>query len=525
MDPYSQLKLGREHLANGRLDDAMEIADELLTAFPDNDAVLFFAGNITAAARRLPEAAVLISKAIDVAPEHAHYHLALADVLASLSNFAAAHAAVLQTVDAAGNDLDMLQKCATYLSRLEDHDRALALFEKILARRPNDAVLNLNIATIHRFLGNMEKAEEYAGRAIALDPATTDAIWVRSDVRRVTEDDNHVAEIEALISEGKVDGRERAQCYFALARENEDLGRFEAAFDALQEGARLQRQSLRYDVNVEVSRMERICQCYNKAFFAQERTGHADERTPVFILGMPRTGSTLAERFLVAHPEVTSAGERNDFGTRLVRQSQRIMAGQNMEGNRVIEASVNVDFEQLGRAYLEAVSFFSGNTSHFIDKLPYNFLYAGIIRTALPNAKIVHVVRDPMDTCYAVYKALFERGYPFSYNLDELAAYYVAYRHVMAHWNEVLPGQIHEVRYEDIVNDTETTIRALVEHCGLAWNDACLDLGACAAPSMTASAAQVRRPVYLSSIGMWKNYAEQLEPLRKKLDDACVLEC
>ena len=507
MDPYAQLKIGREHLANGRIDDAMEIADELLAAFPDNDAVLFFAGNITAAARRLPQAAVLISKAIQVAPEHAHYRIALADVLARLSSFAAAHATVLQAAETAGDDLDMLQTCAKYLSRLEDQERALALFEEILARQPNDALLNLNMATVHRSIGNMEKAGEHASRAIALNPAMTDAIWVRSDVRRVTADDNHIAEIEALISDGNLAGQERARCYFALAKENEDLARFQAAFDALQEGTRLQRQSLRYDVNVEVSRMERICQCYDKAFFAKEHKGHDDGRTPVFIVGMPRTGSALVEHFLTAHPDVTSAGERNDFGTQFVRHSQRTMARQDVEGNLVIEASVNVDFEQLGRAYLEAVSFFSGNTSHFIDKLPYNFLYAGIIRTALPNAKIVHVVRNPMDTCYAVYKALFERGYPFSYNLDELAAYYIAYRQVMTHWNEVLPGQIHEIRYEDIVDDTETTIRALVEHCGLDWNDACLDPGASDA----------------SSIGMWKNYAEQLEPLRKKLDDAGVL--
>ena len=508
MDPYAQLKLGREHLANGRLVDAMRVADELLAAYPDNDAVLFFAGNLTAAARHLPEAAELISKAIQAAPEHAHYWLALVDVLAAMSDYAAAHDAVLRAADAAGNDPDILYKCASYLSRLEDQPRALALFERILANRPNDAQLNADIAKIHRLLGNDKAAEEFAHRAIALNPEATDAFWVRAHARRATDDDNHVAEIEALIDGGRVADREHARCCFALAKENEDLGRFDAAFEALQKGARLQRQTLRFDVNVEVSRMEYICKRYDRTFFEGEYNGCDAERTPVFVLGMPCAGSSLVDRLLASHPDVTSAGERSEFGTHFVRQSRRIMSGNDMQEERVIDASVNIDFERLGQVYLESVAFFSGDASHFIDKQPYNFLYTGIIRTALPGAKIVHVVREPMDTCYAAYKTLFSHAYPFSYDLDELAAYFVAYKKIMAHWNDVLPGSIYEVRYEDVVNNTESTVRALVDHCGLAWDDACLQTGAAGA----------------ASIGLWKNYAEQLEPLRKKLDDAGVLE-
>lgn len=522
MDPYAQLKTGREHLANGRIAEAKRVADTLLAAFPKDDAVLYFAANIAAALRSLPEAAMLLAKTVQLAPGHAHYHLALADVLAGLSDYRSAHASLLRAVDAAGDDFDMLHKCATYLSRLEDQERALSLYSRLLLRRPNDAQLHQNIATIYRFLGNIDKAKEFVGKAIALNSATPDAVWLRSDLCRATKDDNHVAEIEDLLRIDGLSNRQRTEYLFALAKEYEDLADYGGAFDALQKASRLRRSGLRYDIDVETSRMEKIRSYYDAGFFATAHSGCEDERTPVFILGMPRTGSTLVERFLASHPDVTSAGERNEFGTRLVRQSKRIMAERGMDGARVIEASTLLDYEVLGRAYLESVSFFSGTTSHFIDKLPYNFLYIGIMHLALPRAKIVHVVRDPMDTCFAVYKALFNRAYPFSYDLDELAAYYIGYRRLMAHWNEVLPGRVHEIRYEDVVDDAEAAVRSLVDYCGLDWDNACL--AASTAPSMTASAAQVRRPIYASSIGMWRNYAEQLEPLRRKLDDAGVLE-
>lgn len=505
MDPYSRIKEGREQLAKGDFAEAKRIADELLGGFPNNDAVLFFAANVAATARSLSQAAAFLSQAVQLAPQHAHYHRALADAQAALGDRAAAHASLLRAVERA-DDLDTMKGCARYLISLEDHERALSVYEKVLARSPNDADLNLQIAMLHSHLGNREKAKAFAERAFTLNPSMTKAVWLRSHLHRAREDDNYVDDIERLLANGELQDEDRARCCFALARENEGLGKFNTAFAALQEGARLQRRTLDYDVSTEVSRMRRIREFYDAEFFATRHGGYETENTPVFVIGMPCSGAALLQRVLAAHPDVTAAGERNEFGTSLVRLSRRVMAEQQMQGGRVIDASVYVDFAQLGQAYIEGVSFYAGSTPCFIDALTYNFLYAGIIDVALPGARIVHAVRDPMDACCDMYRTLFERGYPFSYDLDELADYYIAYRQLMDHWDTVLPGRIHAVRHEDILNDRDATLRSLVEHCGLKWHDECLavDIGDATA-------------------GQWKKYAEQLEPLKKKLDEAGVL--
>lgn len=506
MDPYSRIKQGRDQLAKGNFAEAKRLADELLAAFPKSDAVLFFAANVAATARSLSQAAAYLSRAVELAPQHAHYHLALADAQAALNDRTAAHASLLRAVELA-DDLDTLKSCANYLSSLEDYERALSVYGKVLERRPKDAELYLRVARLHRALGNSEDAKTFAERALAVGPGNTEAIWLRSFLHHARENDNHIDAIARLLDYGALQRPDRAYCYFALAKENNDLGRFDNAFAALQEGARLKRGTLDYDVGTEVSRMERIRESYGVDFFATPHKGHQTETTPVFVIGMPRSGAALLQNALAAHPDVTAAGERNEFGTSLVRLSRRIMADQQIQSGRVIDASVNADFAQLGQAYLEGVSFYAGSTPYFVDSLPYNFLYAGIIHTALPGARIVHAVRDPMDACFDIYRTLFERGYPFSYDLDELAAYYIAYRKLMDHWNAMLPGRIHAVSYEDMLADKDATLRSLVGHCGLDWHDDCLAVDFRGASS-----------------GDWKNYEEQLEPLKKKLDAAGVLE-
>jgi len=181
-----------------------------------------------------------------------------------------------------------------------------------------------------------------------------------------------------------------------------------------------------------------------------------------------------------------------------------------------------VDFRALGQAYMTATRPLRDARPHFIDKLPFNFLYAGPIHLALPRAKIINVQRHPLDTCFAVFKQLFRDAYPYSYDLDELGQYYVAYRRLMQHWNDVMPGVIHTVRYEALVADVEGEARRLLEYCGLPWQDACLRFHENPQASTTASALQVRQPVYASSVGKWRNFERQLAPLRRRLEDAGI---
>jgi hypothetical protein len=237
---------------------------------------------------------------------------------------------------------------------------------------------------------------------------------------------------------------------------------------------------------------------------------------------MPRTGTTLVERILGSHSQVFSAGELNNFSLELIPLVRKATRGRRLSRVEFVAASATVDFRALGAAYIAATRPLRDTRPRFIDKLPFNYLYAGLIHLALPNAKIVNLQRHPMDTCYSVYKQLFRDAYPFSYDLDELGQYYIAYHQLMQHWNEVMPGVIHTIRYETLVNDIEGEARRLLAYCALPWEDQCLRFHENRQVSTTASALQVRQPVYTSSIDKWRHYARQLESLRQRLEDAGI---
>jgi hypothetical protein len=311
--------------------------------------------------------------------------------------------------------------------------------------------------------------------------------------------------------------------YYALAKEAEDIEDYQKSFKALETGSRIRRRHLQYQVKNDVAVLDDIRRCYADAKSCTQDKGFHDD-SPIFIVGMPRTGTTLVERILAGHSEVTSAGELHDFSSELVKEIQRHSQGKPVAKDRIVQASLKVDFARLGRNYVKAArQAVEPASPQFIDKLPFNLLYCGLIHRALPNARIIHMVRDPMDTCYAIYKTLFGQAYPFSYDLDELATYYIAYRKLMAHWHQVMPGLILDVAYEDVVADPEQQARRLVAHCGLDWEPECLEFHKSKAASTTASAVQVRQPLYATSIQKWRNYENQLAPLNARLTQAGLL--
>jgi len=242
----------------------------------------------------------------------------------------------------------------------------------------------------------------------------------------------------------------------------------------------------------------------------------------IFILGMPRTGTTLVERILASHSAVSSAGELNNFALEMSREAKKLMPPQQTQAgvskqDRVV-ASTGLDFSLLGQQYIDSTRPLTGNSQRFIDKMPLNFLYTGLIHLALPQAKIIHLQRHPLDTCFAIYKTLFADAYPFSYQLEELGSYYAAYRQLMAHWHQVMPDVIYDQPYETLVTDIEAKTQQLLAYCELPWEPACLDFHTQQQASTTASATQVRQPVYTSSVGKWRKFKDELAPLIKTLE-------
>jgi len=428
-------------------------------------------------------------------------------------------------------DAVLLDAVGSLYSHANDQQRALAAYDAALALAPSNPLFIFNRAAVRRFLGQLAEAEADYDRVLALNPRDYEAYRNRSELRTQTAERNHVAELERLLEAGIADWRAQLQIRYALAKELEDLGGFDRSFLQLQLGARLRRDHLRYDVANDVATVDWIIEAFPAAPAAP--TPGACDDAPIFIVGLPRSGSTLVDRILGSHSQVRSAGELNCFALALVDAVRRGGGNGNAPLSRreLVARSASVDFAALGRDYLEraraAGAAAPAGTQdaagiRFTDKMPLNYLYCGLIMRALPHARIVHVSRSPMAACYAIYKTLFENGYPYSYDLAELGQYYVGYRRLMAHWSTSMPGAIYSLRYEDMVADQIGQTRALLQFCGLEWQHSCAQFHLNPAATTTASAAQVRRPIYHSSVAQWRHYEQQLAPLSSQLGAAGI---
>jgi hypothetical protein len=263
-----------------------------------------------------------------------------------------------------------------------------------------------------------------------------------------------------------------------------------------------------------VQTMADICHCFDANYMSMRWAGHAEGR-PVFIIGLPRSGTTLVDRILSSHSAVQSRGESSDLGATVMR-----LASPARTKRELVEISARLDPTEIGREFCSRLP--KATRTHIIDKTPVNYLYAALIAKGLPAARLIHVRRHPMDACYAMYKTLFRMAYPFSYSLDDLAQYYIAYDGLMAHWRALLGSRLIEVEYEDLVAHQEVATRRLLEQCGWAWEAGCLEFHRNETPSLTASAAQVRQPIYSSSVGLWRRYLKELEPLATRLRGAGI---
>jgi len=459
-----------------------------------------------------------IDKALAIDPGNSDGLLQRALCIGKLGDTAALEPLVAEL---AARDLSTAYRHSTLgmlYTQLERREEAVACYQRAAALEPERAKHYYNIAALQRSLGDIEQAEANFDKAIELDPADWEAIKVRSELRKQTPDDNHVDALQAMLDAGIADPRGEVHVCYALAKELEDLGDAARSFDYLKRGADKRRSLMRYDVQRDIDTMAAIEETFSAERFGGSVAGSSNSE-PIFIVGMPRTGTTLVERILGSHSEVYPAGELGNFATVLMEQVRALVSGPPPARDELVRLSASVDFRALGDAYVESTRPFTGQTPRFIDKLPLNFLYVGLIHLALPNATIINVRRHPLDTCYAVYKQLFVDAYPFSYDLGELARYYAAYDRLMRHWRRVMPDAVYTLDYETLVDDFEPEVRRLLEHCGLDFEDACLRFHENRAASTTASTVQVRQPVYRSSVGKWREYRTQLAPLIAALED------
>jgi tetratricopeptide (TPR) repeat protein len=418
----------------------------------------------------------------------------------------------LEKIEAAARDdpVKLQQVAGTYL-QCGQHLRAHRCYARSAELQPSNPDCLYNLATSKTALGELDEADRLFTEAIRLNPQDYGAWLNRSALRRQTPERNHVEQLRYVKSHLAADDEGQVQVCYALAKELEDLQRHDEAFAALQEGSHRRRLGMTYDVAEDEAAMAAIARCFDPGLVNGAAPGFDSDR-PIFILGLPRSGTTLVDRIVSSHSQVESLGEHTSLALAVMKR-----AGRAKGKVALIEQSAQIDFAELGRGYCQAIDGFGSPAPRLVDKTPQNFLYLGLIRLALPRAKIIHLRRQPMDICYAIYKTLFRAGYPFSYSLQEVGRYYLAYHRLMEHWRAVLPGAFLDVDYEAVVADPGAETRRMLEYLELDWEDACLQFHRHRGPAATASAVQVRQPIYSSSVGLWRKYHRQLAPLAGKL--------
>lgn len=513
-----KISTGNDLLRQGRVAEAVKFGITLVEDHPSQSRAFAFAAEACSVSGDLAAALVWIDQAIQNSDDPQH-KIKKAWLLSRSLRRDEIPVLAAQVAAIAGGDGRLLWQVGKLYYHHNFLPEAITQYERALAVVGDNPSWRYDLAIARFYAGQMERAEQDLNKVLEGAPQAGAVIYLRSTLGRQSLEKNHVADIENRLKMGFRKADDEAGALYALAKELEDLGEHEKSFTTLMAGAKKKRSTIQYDGSAFNAMLLEIRQVQDAKAMALPLAGH-DQEGAIFIVGMPRTGTTLAERILLQSGKVKDAGELLDFGFHLTRAMQQARVAR--PDLSQVAATMHMDFAALGREYMQGARQMAGDSPQFIDKLPVNYMYCGLIHKALPKARIIHMVRDPLDSCYAILKTLFFNAYDFSYDLDELAEYYIAYRRMMQHWHEVLPGVILDVRYEELVTDTETQARRIYDWCGLEWNPNALAVPDKGAVFATASAAQVREPVHTRSVNSARKHADGLAPLAAKLAAAGI---
>jgi len=503
-------------LANERR-EAEKLFRDILREDPSHVAALCGLAAVSLAADVPSDAERLLRHALR---QSAHLPLtcrALGTALVGLGRLEEADAAARHAAQIEPDNPQNWLTIATVATRLIQPEKALEAYERASRLTPPEARLQMSMGHVQKTLGRRQECEAAYKAALALDPGLAAAWWSLADLKNYSFSDEDVAAIESLLRSNRRERSNESQLHFALGKAFEQRRRYPEAFRHYVDGNALRHLDAPFDIEGFERRSERIRAFFDRAFFAAREDAGDPDRSPIFIVGLPRSGSTLVEQILASHPRVEGTMELTNV-LQIVREFDDLSEARDGYPETVRNAT-NAQFTALGKRYLAQVAPLRRGRERFTDKLPNNFSHIGLIHAILPNATIIDARRHPMDSCFSTFKQHFAEGQTFSYDLRVLGRYYRCYLSLMDHWDALLPSRVLHLQYEELVRSPEINIRRLLEHCGLEFDPACLEFHKTARPVRTASAEQVRQPLYTSGIGYWRNFERELEPLRAALGD------
>lgn len=526
LDPDRSLAVNAaEALADGRTREAEGMLRKHLAEKPDDPLALRLLARVAMESGRRGAAIRLLERCVAQAPDFILAHNDLADLYMKEDRFDEALASVDQALALDGDLAHSWVFRGNVLSRAQRHEESVEAYDRALALSPGHSGAMAGKGHVLKTIGRTDEAIEVFRACIRAHPGFGEPWWSLANLKTFSFDAEEVAVLEDLVEREELGEEARVNMRYALGKHHENREAYDTAMRHYGAGAALRRGQEAYDPVQNQVLTDRIIETFSEAFFAERAGWGVDDDAPILVVGLPRSGSTLIEQILASHSQVDATIELGDLGrcARAVGRAQKDRKEYPAATNRLGEA----DVEALGQRYLDGAAHYRGEAPYFIDKMPNNFQHLGLLHLMLPRARIIDARRHPLDSCLGSYKQLFYRGQSFTYDWFELGQYYLQYRRIMAHWQDLFPERILAVNYEDVVRDQEGQTRRMLDFLGLPFEENCLRFWETERAINTASSEQVRRPIYTKGLNFWRHYEahlgeliSQLEPLLRDLPEA-----
>ncbi len=510
-------------LIENRIAIAEALLREHLIQYPTDVAAMRMLAEVAGRLGRYADSETLLTRCLELAPGFAAARHNYAVVLHRQNRFSDALMQLDRLLESDPRNPSYRNLKAAILGRIGEYDRSIALYAEVLAEYPSNAKVWMSYGHSLKTAGHQKDCVSTYRKSIELAPNLGEAYWSLANLKTFRFEPHEIEAMRAQLCRSDLRDEDRFHFHFALGKALEDAGEFAESFDHYEKGNSLRRALIQYDADETASHVHRSKALFTKQFFGERAALGCPAQDPIFIVGLPRSGSTLLEQILSSHPLVEGTMELPDIISIARTLGGRRMRGETSKYPEVLQSLDAVQLRTLGERYLEQTRIQrKTDAPFFIDKMPNNFAHTGLIHLILPNAKIIDARRHPLGCCLSGYKQHFARGQHFTYSLEDIGRYYHDYVELMCHFDEVLPGRVHRVIYEELVDDTDTQVRRLLEHCGLPFDERCLRFYENDRAVRTASSEQVRRPIYREGVDQWRQYEPWLAPLKSTL--GAVLE-
>ena len=501
----------------GKLSRADRICREYLRDHPHDIEAMRLLANIGRDLNIYEDAEFLLESALLFDPDNPKIKYDYINILTKRQKYGEAlkHAQKFYNEDK--NNINAMKLLSTALFRTDRYKEAIDIYNEILKLEPKNTDVMLSMGHLYKTSGEINKSINSYKKAYKTDKYFGDSYWSLANLKTYTFSESEVASLDKMVSDPYVSEDERTFMHFALGKAYEDLNEYKKSFNHYKEGNLIKKSKALFNVNdfkKECSNQIDVC---TDDLFKMKYEWGSESNAPIFILGLPRVGSTLIEQILSSHSLVEPTHELPNIISTALRLNERKSQDRKSRYPDILLSLSSPQLKLIGDKYIKDSEVFRSDKPYFLDKMPNNFRHIGLIKLILPNAKIIDIRRSSMSACFSCYKQLFAEGQEFTYDLKDLAGYYNNYVELMDHWNKVLPEQILSINYEDVVNNFEESVRIILDYCEIPFEQQCLEFYKSKRSVKTPSAEQVRQPIYKSGMDYWKNYEPYLDDLKNNL--------